>query len=367
MIIAIVTNGPVPYRIPALNQLAALPDIELHVIFCCRREPNRNWDLPAIEFASTYLRERIIRIGDRYIHNNPDVLPALRRLAPDVVITSGFNPTHLYAFAYAWLNQVPHIVMTDGTYDSERSLSLLHRMVRRMVFARSKAFVWASIGGRQLFASYGIAATRCFRACLCVENTRFADDARDPEPPFDFIFCGRIEAAKNPGFAFDVALATAARLNRKIRILFVGSGSEQTRIEERAASNGDLVDASFHGFASQQDLPLLYQSARIFLFPTAWDAWGVVANEACAAGLPVLVTPHAGVAGELVVDGENGFVCELDVDTWTERAVLLLTQPATYASFSERSLSSVKDFTFDTASDGIMAACRHAAAAVRRR
>jgi len=366
MIIAIVTNGPVPYRIPALNKLAALPGIELHVLFCCRREPNRSWDLPAIEFACTYLRERIIQIGDRYIHNNPDVLPALRRLAPDVVITSGFNPTHLYAFAYAWLSQVPHIVMTDGTYDSERSLSLLHRLVRRLVFARSKAFVWASIGGRQLFASYGIATARCFRACLCVENTRFADDARESEPAFDFIFCGRIEAVKNPAFAFDVALATAALLNRKVRILYVGSGSEQARIEEHAARHPALVEASFHGFASQQDLPLLYRSARIFLFPTAWDPWGVVANEACAAGLPVLVTPHAGAAGELVIDGENGFVCDLDVEAWSARAALLLTQPATYAAFSARSQALVKGFTFDTASDGIMAACRHAAAAVQR-
>lgn len=366
MIIAIVTNGPVPYRIPALNRLAALPGIELHVIFCCRREPNRNWDLPPIEFGCTYLRERFIQIGERYIHNNLDVLPALRRLAPDVVITSGFNPTHLYAFAYAWLNQVAHIVMTDGTYDSERSLSLLHRLVRRLVFARSKAFVWASIGGRQLFASYGIAAARCFRACLCVENTRFAGAAGHAEPAFDFIFCGRIEAVKNPVFAIDVALATAVRLNRKVRILFVGSGSEQARIEEHAARHAELVEASFHGFASQHDLPLLYRSARIFLFPTVWDPWGVVANEACAAGLPVLVSPHAGVAGELVVDGENGFVCDLEVETWAERAVVLLTQPATYAAFSQRSLALVKGFTFDTASDGLMAACLHAAAAVRR-
>lgn len=366
MMIVLVTNGPVPYRIPALNRLAALPGIELHVIFCCRREPNRHWDLPPIEFACTYLRERIIRIGDRYIHNNPDVLPALRRLAPDVVITSGFNPTHLYAFAYAWLHQVPHIVMTDGTYDSERTLSLLHRMVRRLVFARSAAFVWASLGGQKLFASYGIAAARCFRACLCVENTRFAERPGASEPPFDFIFCGRIEPVKNPGFAFDVALATAARLRRKVRILYVGDGSEQARIEERAARHGDAVEASFHGFASQQDLPPLYRSARIFLFPTSWDPWGVVANEACAAGLPVLVSPHAGAANELVVDGENGFVCDLDVQAWAARAELLLSQPGTYAAFSERSLSLVRGFTFDTASDGIMAACRHAAALRRQ-
>jgi glycosyltransferase involved in cell wall biosynthesis len=238
--------------------------------------------------------------------------------------------------------------------------------VRRLVFARSAAFVWASMGGKKLFASYGIAAARCFRACLCVENARFANQDAEPAPAFDFIFCGRIEAVKNPSFAFDVALATAARLHRKVSILYVGNGSEQARLEERATWHSDTVEASFHGFATQQDLPLLYRSARIFLFPTTWDPWGVVANEACATGLPVLVSPHAGAAGELIVDGQNGFVCDLDVDAWAERAVLLLTQPATYAAFSGRSLALVKGFTFKNASDGIMDACRHAAAAYRR-
>lgn len=367
MIIALVTNGPVPYRIPALNELAALPDVQLHVIFCCRREPNRSWDLPSIEFRCTYLRERMLRVRDRYIHNNPDVVAALRRLKPDVVITSGFNPTHLYAFAYACMRRIPHVVMTDGTYDSEKVLSRWHQLVRRLVFARSAAFVWASTGGRKLFASYGIASTHCFRACLCVENARFADSVPGPEPEFDFIFCGRIETVKNPLFALDVAVATAARLRRKVRILFVGDGSAQRQVIQAAAAHGDTVDARFHGFARQGDLPALYRSARIFLFPTSWDPWGVVANEACAAGLPVLVSPHAGVAGELVLDGQNGFVCGLDVAAWAERAALLLTDTATYAAFSRRSLGVIQGFTFTNASDGIVAACRHAARAYRSR
>jgi glycosyltransferase involved in cell wall biosynthesis len=105
----------------------------------------------------------------------------------------------------------------------------------------------------------------------------------------------------------------------------------------------------------------LYRSARIFIFPTLWDPWGVVANEACAAGLPILVSPHAGVAGELVLNGENGFICDLDVSLWADRAMLLLTQPDIYRKFSDRSRSLVSKYTFDEASSGIVTACRFAA------
>lgn len=361
MNIVLVTNGPVPYRIPALNQLAAMPDLRLHVVFCCGREPNREWNLPAIEFGCTYLRERMVRFKDRFIHNNPDVFGTLRRLQPDIVITSGFNPTHLYAFMYAWMKRIPHVAMTDGTLDSERSLSLLHRRVRHLVYARSSAFVWASSGGQKLYASYGIAESRCFRACLSVENTRFSNTEAFRHGSFDFIFCGRFERVKNPLFALEVAIDTAGKLGRKTRILFVGSGKEEQAIRMHAAANENMVDAIFHGFASQEALPALYRSARIFLFPTTWDPWGVVTNEACAAGLPVLVSPHAGVAGELVLDGENGYVCDLDVAQWADRAFALLSDAELHAAFSRRSHSLVGDFTFSRACQGLAEACRYAA------
>jgi glycosyltransferase involved in cell wall biosynthesis len=76
--------------------------------------------------------------------------------------------------------------------------------------------------------------------------------------------------------------------------------------------------------------------------------------------LPVIVSPHAGVTNELVSDGENGFVCELDVGAWAERAELLLTQPAVYQRFSRRSRSVVSEYTFENAALGLVAACRHA-------
>lgn len=367
MKVVLVTNGPAPYRIPALNELAAQAEINLHVVFCCEREPNRGWNLPSIEFCYTFLRERMFKINDRYIHNNFDVIKALRKLRPDILITTGFNPTHLYAFAYTRLMKIPHIAMTDGTYDSERILNFLHRVVRRVVFSGSSAFVCSSIGGQKLFASYGIEDGRCYRAGLCVENIKFAKTEAGKHGDFDFIFCGRMESVKNPDFALDVAKAVTTKLGRQTKILFVGTGSKEVEVQKRAALFRNSVEASFHGAATQDELPALYRSARVFLFPTMWDPWGVVANEACAAGLPVLISPHAGAAGELVLDGQNGYICELDVRVWASHAVELLTQPAIYHSYSSRSRALASDFTSEKAAGGILAACHHAAAQAKQR
>lgn len=358
--LAIVTNEPPPYRIPVFQRVARTPGITLQVIFCARREPNRHWDLPALEFDHRFLKERITTVSGRYIHNNPDVIKALKEFSPDVIVNDGLNPTQLYAFAYAFLKGIPHVPLTDGTYQSEQALSRVHKLIRRIVYSRSAAFLSASMGGQRLFESYGVKPERCFKSYLCIDNEAY-QRAPEPEgPKVDFIFCARMVPEKGPLFALDVAREAAIRLGRKTTILYVGSGSEDERTRAAAAQMTDLVDARFHGFGLQGQLPALYRSARIFLFPTHADVWGVVANEACAAGLPVIVSPHAGVAGELVVDGENGYVCPLDSAQWAERAATILTTPGLLERFSRRSLSLVRQYSFDNAAQGLVDACRFA-------
>jgi glycosyltransferase involved in cell wall biosynthesis len=363
--ISLISNELPPYRVPFYQALARMPDVVLQVIFCSRREPNRHWEIPELDFGHVFLRESFITRNGRYIHNNPSVIPTLHRFAPNVVVTGGFNPTHLYAFAYAVAKGVPHVVMTDGTDVSEQGLSKLHRTVRRLVYTRSRSFVAASQGGHRLFEQYGIAAERRYSSCLCVDNALFAAAAPFEQRPHDFLFCGRIEAVKNPMFALQVAIATAVRLRRKTSIVFVGIGDQEQELRQAVQQHADRVQACFLGFVAHDELPVAYAAARLFLFPTHWDPWGVVANEACAAGLPVLVSPQAGVAGELVVDGKNGFVAELDVDAWAERAASLLQDADAWQRCSERSVESASRFTYATAAAGLVDACR--AAAVPRR
>ncbi len=355
--LALVVNEPPPYRIPVFNRVAAHPGFRLQVIFCCRREPNREWDLPAIAFEHQFLRERITTVHGRYIHNNPDVLLALSRLKPDVVIGNGFNPTHLYAMAWCALRGRPYLPMTDGTLQSEQGLGPVHRRLRRWAYGRARAAIAASQGGMALYRSYGVPRAVCFQSCLCVANERFRPSLPDAPRSWDFLFCGRLEPAKRPSFALEVALQVARRLRCKTRLLVVGSGSQAADLQQKAAACADEVETSFHGFASQAELPQLYRSAKLFLFPTEADVWGVVANEACAAGLPVIVSPQAGVAGELVVDGRNGFVRALDVGAWTDAAVQLLSNERRRRGHAERSLLMVEPYCFEAAAAGIIDAC----------
>ena len=359
--VAMVTNIPAPYRLPMYELLAALPGIDLQLFFCSGREPDREWDLQRLGVPHVFLRERVVTWYGRYIHTNPDVWPRLRAFAPDVVITTGFNPTHLIAFLFAWMRGARHVAMTDGTADSEVRLSVVHRWLRRRVYGRSQAFIGASEGSFALYRQYGVSEPALFKSRLCADNPAFAVPARPRD--VDLIFCGRFVAGKLPLFSIAVAQSVARRLGRRVVLLLVGSGELDIPMRHAAAQASDEVDAHFAGFARQAELPAHYARSRLMLFPTVGDTWGVVANEACAAGVPVLVSPQAGVAGDLVRDGENGRVLPLEVEAWAEAGAAILGDEATWQRMSRRGLALVRPYTFASAAAGVAAAIGHAVAA----
>jgi glycosyltransferase involved in cell wall biosynthesis len=76
-----------------------------------------------------------------------------------------------------------------------------------------------------------------------------------------------------------------------------------------------------------------------------------------AAGTPVITTECAGVAGELVLHQENGFVLPVDVEQWARTVVRLLKDEFEWLRFSENATKAVAAYTFDIAAQGIVSAC----------
>lgn len=358
---AVLTNVPVPYRLPMWDALARMGDVTLHVIYCAEAHIDPTQDGRQAQGYTSHFLTAPYQIGEgNFAHADWGVTRLLSRIQPDVVVTTGFIWTYLFGFLWTRLHRVPHVALTDGTAESEASLSWAHRLVRRVVFAGTKAFVGASEGSWQLYARYGVPRARFFKAVLCIHNERFAQP--EGERPFDMLFSGRLIQVKNPLFAIDVAQAAARRLGRKVSLRILGKGAMEAEVRAHALAASDTVDVTFSGYLPQADLPQAYRSARLFLFPTRLDPWGVVANEACAAGAVCIVSPHAGAANELVLDGETGQVCELSVEHWADRAARLLADPALWRRQSLAAQKHVQDFNFDKAADGMRQALHRACA-----
>ena len=367
--VAIVTNIPAPYRVPVFSRLSQIDGIDLTVFYAARTEPDRQWDLPPLAYRHVFMNGQMVTRAGRFIHHNPAVWNELVRLSPDVVVTTGYNPTHLLASFYSLLYGKRHVVMTDGTANSEQGLSLGHRLLRKQIIGRSAAGVAASHGGWRLLRSYGMPADRLHFSPLCANPDADWQAAADGPRDLDLLFSGRLVALKNGDFALRVADGLARRLGREVRMAVLGDGPLRGDLQAQAAALRPSVQVEFAGHVSQQALPGWFGRARLFVFPTRWDPWGVVANEAMEAGTPVLVSPHAGVAEDLVRDGQNGCVLPLDEPRWVEAAAALLQAPAEWQRMADNARQTVAAYRADAAAagltDAVLQAGRRAGAARR--
>jgi glycosyltransferase involved in cell wall biosynthesis len=171
------------------------------------------------------------------------------------------------------------------------------------------------------------------------------------------MFSGRFVDSKMPDFFCEVVLKVKNK-KPEVNILLLGDGP--LRMETLARLKENNINFESPGFVSQNELPAYYCNARIFLFPTKTECWGVVLNEACAAGMAVMTCDNTAAAGELVVHNVNGYVLPLNSELWAEHALSLLENKDALRSFSDNSVKLVSNYTYSNSAQGIAAAVQYA-------
>ena len=132
-------------------------------------------------------------------------------------------------------------------------------------------------------------------------------DRLTPGPYGDYVlFVGRLESIKRP----DLAVRAMLQVDRPIRLVIVGGGTQRVRTEELAASLelGDRVQ--FVGSVDEQGLIDLYKGALAVVYTPFDEDYGYVTLEAFLARKPVITTTDAGGPLEFVEDGTHGIVTE---------------------------------------------------------
>jgi UDP-glucose:(heptosyl)LPS alpha-1,3-glucosyltransferase len=102
-----------------------------------------------------------------------------------------------------------------------------------------------------------------------------------------------------------------------------------------------------------------YAAADVFLFPTYYDAFGLVVAEAMATGLPVITSRAAGAA-ELIEHGESGW---LTADPWDPDQIVeglraLAVDPALRERMGAAARSRIEAYTWDRAAEQTLAVYR---------
>jgi 1,2-diacylglycerol 3-alpha-glucosyltransferase len=245
---------------------------------------------------------------------------ALGEIDPTVAMIPGWaTPASLVALEWCLRNQRPAVVMSESNaFDEERYA--LGELIKRIVVSLFSAGLAGGQLQREYLITLGLPCNRVFTGYDVVDNEYFATNAvhvRENQATFRrelelperyFLASARFVPKKNlrrlmEGYAFYRSLAGPNHW----KLVLLGDGPlrpELVILRHKLELANDIL---LPGFIQYRKLPAYYALADAFVHASTMEQWGLVINEAMAAGLPVIVSNRCGCVPDLVAEGKNGF------------------------------------------------------------
>jgi len=348
-----VAGEPTPFHMALFDLIRKSGRIDIEFSFCAQHI-DQPWALDRYDdLIAAESKARAFSVGRGYF--NPAIVAAVAKRHWDVVVFSGYSqPTMLAGILACVLRGVPFILQGDTHLLKPRAWikRVLKRLVLYPLLRRCGAAMGTGTLAKKYWESMGIPEQRVFVVPFTCHLTEFAAKAEEaaarraktrrawglPERGLVGIFVGRLLALKR----VDLVLRALAAIGGPARphLLVVGDGPERAALESLARTLG--VGATFAGFQQNCDLPALYGAADFFVLPSGTEAWGVVVAEAACAGLPLLISHHAGAAYDFVEDDKNGWIVREDSPAaWSAAIERLRRKPERLAAMGDASRAKV--------------------------
>ena len=173
---------------------------------------------------------------------------------------------------------------------------------------------------KQTFIEAGFPAIKIVVLTPYIDPVRFKPSQKS-DSTFRVLYIGTIEPRK--GVQYLISAFLDAQIPNSELLLIGGAATRALRLLLRDALNNHAnIKQEFWDF-SRQDPTQVFGRCSVLVLPSVEDGFGIVALEAMACGLPVIVTSHCGAA-DIVEEGVNGFVVPpRDVNAIAEKLSLL--------------------------------------------
>jgi glycosyltransferase involved in cell wall biosynthesis len=383
MRIAILTNAPAPYRTPVFERIAEAPGVEARVFFdsasgsaVVDRQPGYPHEFLQPAF---HLRHRNYQDDEDWAERVSmgfalAYLPRLASFRPDVLVSGEFGWRTLNASVYAHAVAIPLLIWWEGTRFTERRLAATRICARRGFASTSAGLLGFGRESVDYLRNITSGRTPVHFVPQAVDNRRIAkatDRWRAQRERLreqlgargvTLLCLSRLLPHKGiPQYVSALRRLADAVPEGAFTALFAGEGPEAETIE-RAAKDFPHAIRNL-GMASSDEIPRLFAASDLLVFPTLRDCWGMVVNEALAAGIPVLGSRYSGAAEELLCGKGVGRLIDPLVPASLDQALLAAVRDAQWANASPTRLrAALEGHSCEIAADAILRAAREAVA-----
>ena len=283
---------------------------------------------------------------------------ALDPLFDAQIIQSGIDLVHIHSpftvglagVLYAKLHGLPVVATLHSQYkqDFEKPLKLKPAVdvamnsIMRVFNACDEC--WAVNGGiKELYETeYGLTAP-CKVRLNATDHQPVKDIERAarivnetygiPEDATVFLFVGRINFIKNIDFTVRSLAKAKAMGLKNFRMLFAGKGQDEDKLAQLVKSEGLEDEVVMCGLTDKPMLENLYSRAKLFLFPSLYDANSLVQIEAACQGTPTVFLEGARTAAT-VTPGVNAYVSKPGEENYARMIMDIMEHPQEYERIS---------------------------------
>ena len=303
------TGGAQTHLITMLREAVKYPGIEHHVVtlFGDGELSQEIRDLGIqvhVLDLRPYLRKR------KFFAATFEVQTLLENLRPDLV-EAHLTWSRFIALFAAWRADVPlRIGFEQGdlylnSWKFRVANFFAQSLAHRVVVCSDALAEWAH-------RTHGICRSRLLVMHNCVDLARFSKNgpkAQDLEFSHETtVFCAVGTLGHGINKRVDVcirALATARLAGTKAALVICGDGEQRSELEELAQSLGIASYVKLLG--TRSDVAQVLRACHVFCHAAPFEPFGIVAIEAMAIGLPIVV-PSSGGVREIVEHGVNGLL-----------------------------------------------------------
>lgn len=160
------------------------------------------------------------------------------------------------------------------------------------------------------------------------------------------LFVGRLVREKGVHILIDATPEILAEFP-EIKVVIAGRGPAMEDLKRDVQLRGLEEKILFTGFISDEERNRLFNMAKVAVFPSLYEPFGIVALEAMAAGTPVVVSDVGGL-GDIVEHGRNGRkICAGDAPSLAAQVKEMLRDPEQASKMASVALSELNRYDWN--------------------
>lgn len=352
MKILFITNIPSPYYVAFIEELGKLAEVIAVFELAGSSERDKSWNNFKI------MNAQVIILGGIRIDVDKAYAPSVKKIIEKnkshmIIIANPLTPTGICAINYCKNKHIRYAIQSEGGIPGKGYG--IKEFLKKKILRGAYLYLSGTSLKNEYFLKYGVESTKIkqfpftslYKSEILpqiLDNDRKQVLRNKLGIKEEIVIISVGQFIKRKGH--DILLEAFTGIDDNVGLYIVGGKPTERLIS--IVSDNKLKNIHFIDFLSKDKLSDFYMASNLFVLATREDTWGLVINEAMAKGLPIITTNRCVAGLELVEDGKNGYLIEINnVKQLRGKIIDLIRDSEKCQKMGNESLVRIKDYSYE--------------------